>query len=263
MSLNPPEQDLPTPDISQMPGALPLSPSTPIRDPFETAEAYGAQERDVVSRPSTHLSTPTLVQKKTPDRHTVDHSAESLLRSSSPASPVRRPQETPILGVPPPPEPVEVIRVPPPTPPKARSVQEEEIGTMPRSEPGEPSWAGATIRAPPPAPMAARSEMSSFVDELENEETVWEPRPSPASNHGWDRGPQRTPLGNGEGRAPPVPPPPPPAQFETRQVSVSTQHTGVHKPEGEQQPRQARRRHSVADGLKRLFRKGHSQNGSH
>lgn len=133
---------------------------------------------------------------------------------------------------------------------------------MSRSERGEPSGAGATIRAPPPARMAFQGETSSFVDELENEETVWEPRPSPASNHGWDRGPQRTPLGNGEGRAPPVPPPPP-TQIGTRQVSVSTQHTEVHKLEGEQQPRQARRRHSVADGLKRLFRKGHNQNGSH
>lgn len=132
---------------------------------------------------------------------------------------------------------------------------------MTRSERGESSGVGATIRASPPARMAFRGEASSFVDELENEETVWEPRPSPASNHGWDRGPQRTPLGNGESRAPPAPPPP--TQIGTRQVSVSIQHTEVHKPEGEQQPRQARRRHSVADGLKRLFRKGHNQNGSH
>ncbi|KAM6533383.1 hypothetical protein FALCPG4_006372 [Fusarium falciforme] len=262
MLMNPSRQDLPTPDISKMPGALPASPSTPIPDPFQMAEAHGAQERDPVSGPSSRLTTPPLVQRETPDPRTVDHPTESLLRSPSPASPVRRPQETPIPDVPPPPEPVEVIRVPPPTPPKARSVQEEEIGTMSRSERGEPSGAGATIRAPPSARMALQGETSSFVDELENEETVWEPRPSPASNHGWDRGAQRTPLGNGEGRAPPVPPPPP-TQIGTRQVSVSTQHTEVHKPEGEQQPRQARRRHSVADGLKRLFRKGHNQNGSH
>ncbi|KAH7275572.1 hypothetical protein B0J15DRAFT_475342 [Fusarium solani] len=266
MLMNPSIQDLPTPDISRMPGALPLSPSTPIPDPFQMAEIHGAQERDTVSGPSSRLTTPTLVQKETPDPHTVDHSTEPLLQSPSPASPVRRPQETPIPDVPPPPEPVEVIRVPPPTPPKARSVQEEEIGAMSRSERGEPSGAGAAIRAPPPARMAFQAETSSFVDELENEETVWEPRPSPASNHGWDRGPQHTPLGNGEGRAPPVPPPPPPpppTQIGTRQVNVSTQHTEVHKPEGEQQRRQARRRHSVADGLKRLFRKGHNQNGSH
>ncbi|KAM5365622.1 hypothetical protein ACJZ2D_010894 [Fusarium nematophilum] len=231
------------------PAARPPSPPTPRQTQFVAREISVQDSRDPISAPSSSPTTPTLVQKETSDARLSTHSRDSLARSPSPMSHWRIPRETPRLGVPPPPEPAEtVVVVPPPTPPKPRPIQEESL--VP--EPEEPLEAAVKIKAPPSTPMVHHGEAEDSGAELEGEEVIPEPPPTPASDYDWDaESEQSQSLEDEEGvRAPP------PTRVQTRQASVSTQHSDVYKPDGYRQQR-VNRRQSVAEGLKRLFKRQH------
>ncbi|KAM5348317.1 hypothetical protein ACJ41O_008141 [Fusarium nematophilum] len=119
-------------------------------------------------------------------------------------------------------------------------------------KPEEPLEAAVKIKAPPSTPMVHHGEAEDSGAELEGEEVIPEPPPTPASDYDWDaESEQSQSLEDEEGvRAPP------PTRVQTRQASVSTQHSDVYKPDGYRQQR-VNRRQSVAEGLKRLFKRQH------
>ncbi|KAF4998864.1 hypothetical protein FDECE_11677 [Fusarium decemcellulare] len=262
MSPNPPHENQPGAEVfhtpmETTPAHLP-TPSIPRQNQPQVSETNVKQEsKDVVSGPSTNLTTPTLVQKETPGPQSPPQSRQTEVRSPSPMSPARVPQDIPIPDVPPPPEPADTIKVPPPTPPKARSVQEQGMETEEKVETREQHQVEAAANISVSTPMAFSDEMSNSATDLEDEEIVWEPPPSPVSEYEPGNSPERNvPPKQENMRAPP------PSRVQTGQVSGPTQHTGVDKPDGgPRPPPRMHRRPSVAEGLKKLFRKGHSQKG--
>ncbi|KAF5968298.1 hypothetical protein FBULB1_10784 [Fusarium bulbicola] len=224
--------------------------------------------KEPVSKPPASVTTPTPAPRKTinpalktPPRNPVTQQ----ITQKSPKSRLPRsvPKNIRISNVPLPPEPE--IKTPrrPPTPPKPRGVSGGNSQKRPQTAPekGTPSSkAHARMLS-----MPYRYEAPSSLQELEREELALEPTPSLASDYtvGVSSKPS-APRDLARGvrlRAPQ----PVAVTTQTRQTSVSTDHSDGQVNEDGRVPKQRiGRSHSVAEGLKKLFRKpSHAKAGHH
>ncbi|KAF5645646.1 nicotinamide mononucleotide permease [Fusarium sp. NRRL 52700] len=224
--------------------------------------------KEPVSQPPASVTTPTSAPRKpinpvlkTPPRNpTTQQIAQKSPKSCLPRS---VPKNIRISNVPLPPEPD--IKTPrrPPTPPKPRGASGGNSQKRPQTAPekGTPSSkAHARMLS-----MPYRYEAPSSLQELEREELALEPTPSLASDYnvGVSSKPS-APRDLARGarlRAPQ----PVAATTQSRQTSVSTDHSDGQVNEDGRHPKQRiGRSHSVAEGLKKLFRKpSHAKAGHH
>ncbi|ENH73883.1 hypothetical protein FOC1_g10011203 [Fusarium oxysporum f. sp. cubense race 1] len=245
-------------------------PSTPMPNAKQVAlsnlDTKAAKE--LVSKPSASATTPTSAHRKTinpvlktpPRNPTTQQNTQKSPKSRLPRS---VPKNIRISNVPLPPEPE--IKTPrrPPTPPKPRGASGGNSQKRPQTAPekGTPSSkAHARMLS-----MPYRYEAPSSLQELEREEPILEPTPSLASdyNAGVSSKPS-APRDLARGvrlRAPQ----PVAATTQSRQTSVSTEHSDGQVNEDGRHPKQRiGRSHSVAEGLKKLFRKpSHAKAGHH
>jgi hypothetical protein len=245
-------------------------PSTPIANAKQVAlpnlDTKAAKE--LVSKPSASATTPTSAHRKTinpvlktPPRNPATQ--QNTQKSPKSRLPRSVPKNIRISNVPLPPEPE--IKTPrrPPTPPKPRGASGGNSQKRPQTAPekGTPSSkAHARMLS-----MPYRYEAPSSLQELEREEPILEPTPSLASdyNAGVSSKPN-APRDLARGvrlRAPQ----PVAATTQSRQTSVSTEHSDGQVNEDGRHPKQRiGRSHSVAEGLKKLFRKpSHAKAGHH
>ncbi|EXA00564.1 hypothetical protein BFJ63_vAg12097 [Fusarium oxysporum f. sp. narcissi] len=245
-------------------------PSTPMPNAKQVAlpnlDTKAAKE--LVSKPSASATTPTSAHRKTinpvlktPPRNPATQ--QNTQKSPKSRLPRSVPKNIRISNVPLPPEPE--IKTPrrPPTPPKPRGASGGNSQKRPQTAPekGTPSSkAHARMLS-----MPYRYEAPSSLQELEREEPILEPTPSLASdyNAGVSSKPN-APRDLARGvrlRAPQ----PVAATTQSRQTSVSTEHSDGQVNEDGRHPKQRiGRSHSVAEGLKKLFRKpSHAKAGHH
>ncbi|EWG42233.1 hypothetical protein FVEG_04121 [Fusarium verticillioides 7600] len=223
--------------------------------------------KEPASKPPS-ATTPTSAHRKTinpalrtpPRNPTAQPTAQMSPKSRLPRS---VPKNIRISNVPLPPEPE--IKTPrrPPTPPKPRGTSGGNSQKRPQTAPekGTPS---SKVHARMLS-MPYRYEAPSSLRELEREELALEPTPSLASdyNAGVSSKPS-APRDLARGvrlRAPQ----PVAVTTQSRQTSVSTGHSDGQVNEGGRHPKpRIGRSHSVAEGLKKLFRKpSHAKAGHH
>ncbi|KAF4452807.1 hypothetical protein F53441_4426 [Fusarium austroafricanum] len=241
----------------------PPQPQVKHAPPLEINTKKAAKE--LASNPAPSVTPPTSARQKTPDPilKTPPGSPQiRLLVQKSPKSRLPRsiPKNIRISSVPLPPEPE--IKTPrrPPTPPKPRSVQGGGLQKRPQTAPEESASSRTHTRG---FSMPYRYEVPSSLQELQKE-LVLEPKPSLASGYG---------LGVNSGSSAPQDiarevkirtAQPASDTTESRQASVFTQHSDGQAPDRGKHPKQRiGRSHSVAEGLKRLFRKPSHAKGAH
>ncbi|KAF4965785.1 hypothetical protein FSARC_6456 [Fusarium sarcochroum] len=242
----------------------PSAPPTPKAAQSSSTETTVTKEaKDLVSDPSTSPTTPTLVQQETADPPVATKSRIPTVPPATQRSPKSRiPKSIRLPEVPLPPEPEVKTPVRPPTPPKPRSVRGGGPQRRPQTAPEEGTLPKTTTRG---FSMPYRYELPSSLEELENEEVVFEPPPSVVSDYDWgENSEQIKPQQVAPDQGMRAPPPPPPSMPQTRQTSVSTLHSNMHTQEGGGHPKQRiGRSHSVAEGLKKLFRRPSHVKGGH
>ncbi|KAF4334646.1 nicotinamide mononucleotide permease [Fusarium beomiforme] len=222
----------------------------------------------LVPGPSTSVTTPTSAHGKTanpvlktpPKNPTIQQPTQKSPKSRLPRS---IPKNIQLPNVPLPPEPEVKTPRRPPTPPKPRAVQGASSQRRPQTAPEEgasSSKAHARMLS-----MPYQYEILKSLQELEREELVLEPTPSLASDYkaGVNSKPS-APRDLARGvrlRAPQ----PVANTTQNRQPSVSTEQSNGQAHEGGRHPKQRiARSHSVAEGLKKLFRKPpHVKSGHH
>ncbi|KAF5026725.1 hypothetical protein F66182_1193 [Fusarium sp. NRRL 66182] len=241
------------------PSSVPTTPKTAQASSPKTNNAKGAT--GLGSSPTMSLKKPTSPPSGTPNTILTTQPGNARSQLPTPKSPSRMPKSIPrpipLPEVPLPPEPRVKTPVRPPTPPKPRTVQQGGPQRRPQTAPEEGTSSKTTARV---LSMPYQYELPSSLEELENEEIVWEPPPSVVSDYDWNEKDEPLAVQNQGSRAPPQPP----SIAQIRQASVSTQRGDVHTPEGGRHPKQRiGRSHSVAEGLKRLFRRPSHVKGSH
>lgn len=112
--------------------------------------------------------------------------------------------------------------------------------------------------------MPYQYEIPRSLQELESEEVTLEPTPSVASNYDWGVKPEPSAPPDIAREVTMRVPQPPPTTEQSRQASVSTQHSdGLTHEGGKNHKHRLGRSHSVAEGFKRLFRRPSLAKGTH
>ncbi|KAH7261361.1 uncharacterized protein BKA55DRAFT_686931 [Fusarium redolens] len=226
---------------------------------YEAGDTISEQQLPSTRTPA-HRKTTNPVLKTPPRNPTTQQTTQKPPRSRLPRS---VPKNIRISNVPLPPEPE--IKTPrrPPTPPKPRAIQGGNSQKRPQTAPEKgtmSSKAHARMLS-----MPYQYETPSSLQELEREELVLEPTPSLASGHN-----------TGVSSKPSAPrdltrgvrlraPQPVANTTQSPQTSVSMEHSDGQVDEDGRHPKQRiGRSHSVAEGLKKLFRKpSHAKAGHH
>ncbi|KAF9776734.1 hypothetical protein IL306_005049 [Fusarium sp. DS 682] len=252
--------------ISEQKSSTPRTPNAKHVVPLKINTKKAAKE--LVPGPSASVTTPTSAHRKTANPVLKTPPRNSTIQQPTQKSPKSRlprsiPKNIRISNVPLPPEPE--IKTPrrPPTPPKPRVVQGASSQRRPQTAPEEgasSSKAHARMLS-----MPYQYEIPNSLQELEREELVLGPTPSLASDYkpGVISKPS-APRDLARGvrlRAPQ----PMANTTQSRQTSVSTEHSDgqAHK-DGRHPKQRIARSHSVAEGFKKLFRKpSHAKAGHH
>ncbi|KAH7238856.1 hypothetical protein BKA59DRAFT_262608 [Fusarium tricinctum] len=257
------------------------SPSTPtapsigdasILEPNKTKEAKSPVSslprsipRSIPVRKISQRETPDYTLKSPPENPMIQQSTQKSPGSRIPRS---APKPIRLSKLPLPPELEAKTPVRPPTPPKPRAIQRggstmKRVGSerRPQTAPEKGKLSKPNSRT---LSMPYQYEIPRSLQELESEEVTLEPTPSVASNYDWGvkAEPSAPPDIAGEVRM--RVPQPPPTTEQSRQASVSTQHSdrGTHEG-GKNHKHRIGRSHSVAEGFKRLFRRPSLAKGTH